>query len=95
MMNIGRHPSEETRRKMSISGKGRIFTDKHKSNLSKAAKKRIITEEEKKKISETRKRLHIVTRGSTGMHWFNNGVENVMSFECPEGFVPGRLFHAD
>ena len=26
MINIGRHPSEETRRKMSVSGKGRIFT---------------------------------------------------------------------
>ena len=91
MMNIGRHPSEETRRKMSISGKGRIFTDKHKSNLSKAAKKRIITEEEKKKMSETRKRLHIVTRGSTGMHWYNNGIIQLTAFECPEGFVLGRL----
>lgn len=94
MMSLGRHPSEETRRKMSISGKGRKFTNEHRLNLSKAAKGKIITEESKKKISETRKRLHIITRGSTGMHWFNNGVEDVMSFDCPEGFVPGRLFHA-
>lgn len=32
-----------------------------------------------------------LSRGSTGMHWFNNGIENKMAFECPEGFVKGRL----
>ena len=26
---------------------------------------------------------------STGYHWWNNGVENILSKECPEGFVPG------
>lgn len=30
------------------------------------------------------------TRGSKGMHWFTNGVDNIMAFECPEGFVKGR-----
>ena len=37
--------------------------------------------ETKKKMSEAKK----------GMHWFNNGKENKFCFECPEGFVPGRL----
>lgn len=95
MINTERHPSEETRHKMSISRKGRIFTDEHKLNLSKAAKKRIITEEEKKKMSETRKRLHIVTRGSTGMHWYNNGIIQLSAFECPEGFIKGRLPYSE
>ncbi len=25
------------------------------------------------------------------MHWFNNGTMNKVAYECPEGFVPGRL----
>ena len=39
------------------------------------------SEESKRKISEARK----------GKHWFNNGKKEIMEFECPEGFVPGRL----
>jgi hypothetical protein len=30
------------------------------------------------------------SKGSTGMHWWNNGIESVLSYECPEGFVAGR-----
>ena len=26
-----------------------------------------------------------------GRHWFNNGEKQVFQFECPNGFVPGRL----
>ena len=26
-----------------------------------------------------------------GKHWYNNGTKNVQAFECPLGFVPGRL----
>lgn len=24
-------------------------------------------------------------------HWFNNGTMNKVAYECPEGFVPGRI----
>ena len=27
----------------------------------------------------------------TGYHWWNNGVENILSKECPEGFVSGYI----
>ena len=27
----------------------------------------------------------------TGRHWYNNGKENKFCYECPEGFIPGRL----
>ena len=49
------------------------------------------TEEYKRKVSEAKKKAHVVTPGSTGMHWYNNGTENICAFECPEGFVEGRL----
>lgn len=26
-----------------------------------------------------------------GKHWYNNGIKNIQCFECPDGFVPGRL----
>ena len=39
------------------------------------------SEESKKKMSEAQK----------GRHWYNNGKENRFCFECPEGFIPGRL----
>lgn len=26
-----------------------------------------------------------------GLHWYNNGEINVVDYECPEGFVPGRI----
>lgn len=29
--------------------------------------------------------------GKKGRHWYNNGVIAVQAFECPEGFVKGRL----
>lgn len=72
--------SEETRRNMSIAQKAR-----------KGKKQYMQTEEYKRKVSEAKKKAHIVTRGSTGMHWYNNGIKSVFAFECPKGFVSGRL----
>lgn len=37
---------------------------------------------------ETRKKC---SEASKGRHWFNNGEINKFCYECPEGFVPGRL----
>lgn len=31
------------------------------------------------------------TKGSTGMHWYTNGVENKLRYECPTGYVLGRI----
>lgn len=39
------------------------------------------SEETKLKMSEAKK----------GKLWFNNGIKCVRAFECPEGFVPGRI----
>ena len=38
-------------------------------------------------------RVHRTGHGmaSKGKHWFNNGIIETYAFECPEGFVKGRL----
>ena len=43
---------------------------------------------------EQRRKQSEFMKGNThtkGMRWFNNGKINKVSFECPEGFVPGML----
>ena len=45
--------SEETRRKLSEIGKGRIFSEEHKEKIGKAHKGKILSEETKKKIGES------------------------------------------
>ena len=74
-------PSEETKKKMYKAKKGKYlgennsFYGKHHS------------EESKKKMSEANKgnKYHL------GKHWFNNGEVNKLCYECPDGFVPGKL----
>ena len=82
--NKGIPHTEEAKRKMSESQKAR-----------KGQKQYMQTEEYKKAVSEGQKRRYAnggkPSRGSTGMHWFNNGIENAFAFECPEGFTKGKL----
>ena len=73
----GKHLSEESKNKMSEAMKGEKnpFYGKRHS------------EEAKLKISEAKK-------GNTnvrGKRWFNNGKISKRAYECPEGFVPGRI----
>ena len=30
-------------------------------------------------------------KNTKGLHWYNNGTENVVAEKCPDGYVPGRL----
>lgn len=73
--------TEETRKKISESHKGRIPWNKGKKN--------IYSEDTLKKLSAANKG-HI-TKGSSGMHWYNNGVENILTYTCPDGYIKGRL----
>ena len=92
----GKTHSAETRRKISDSHKGKILSEETKRKLSEANKGNTyhkgkkVSEETRRKISEANKG-HLPTKGSKGMHWYNNGIINNLAYECPNGFVKGRL----
>lgn len=53
--STGKHPSEETRQKMSEAKKGRHLSEEHKQKLSEAGKGRKVTKETRNKLSEVLK----------------------------------------
>lgn len=70
--------------------KGTKFSDEHRRKLSESMKGKHHNEESRRKMSESHKG-HPPTKGSKGMHWYNNGIVNNLAYECPNGFVKGRL----
>lgn len=92
----GRILSAETRRKISDSHKGKILSEETKRKLSEANKGNTY-HKGKKHSAETRRKMseshkgQPPTKGSKGMHWYNNGIVNNLAYECPNGFVKGRL----
>lgn len=74
--------SEETKQKISIANKGRKVSKETKMQLSKSLKGRTPWNKGGKGI---------ITKGCRGQHWYNNGEINILSFDCPEGFVLGRI----
>ena len=46
--------------------------------------------ERKARASELRKQQN---KNKIGSHWFNNGVTSICCRECPDGFVPGRIYN--
>ena len=64
-----------------------IFSEeaKKKSSQSRIGRKRPASEHRKKAVGAAIK----------NRTYFNNGIVNVFTFECPEGFVPGRIINYD
>ena len=83
----GKHLSEEHKKKISETEKGKKLSEETKMKMSEAKKGKHFSEEHKNKIREAMKG----NTATKGMHWFNNGEISIMSFECPDGFVPGKL----
>ena len=83
----GKHHSEETKKKIGAAHKGKKLSEKTKKKMSEARKGKPKSAEHKKKISELKKG----NNNTKGKHWYNNGKINIMSKECPPGFIPGML----
>ena len=81
--------------------KGKTGPNKGKTGPNKG---KHFSEEHKKKIGETKKgnknmlgkkhsaeSIQKMSEAKKGKHWYNNGKMNKLCYECPDGFVPGRL----
>lgn len=79
--HLGKHTSEETKKKNSEAHKGKHRSEETRLKISSALKGKSLLKETCKKMSEARK----------GKHWYNNGDTNILAKTCPEGFVPGRI----
>lgn len=74
----------------SQKGKKKVFKDP-------AAVSKMRSENAKKRIAKTGGYWgysipgHPATRGSKGMHWWTNGIDNILALECPNGYHRGRI----
>ena len=97
----GKKHSEETRKKMrehhaDVSGENHpMYGKKHSEETRKKMREHhadVSGENNpfygKKHSEETRKKMSDAIKG---MHFYNNGIVQIRSFECPIGFTKGRL----
>ena len=92
---LGRVVSQEQREKVRKANTGWKHTPESLANMSKALKGRIVTEEHRQRIIDGLKNHNQSgdKNPNWGKKWWNNGIETLMSVECPgEGFVLGRLY---
>lgn len=94
------YKNPERNEKLRASGKQRATEEyrKRASQASKAAWERgvydniyfghKVTDEQKRKISEAMKTNANFMKGK---HWYNNGKEEILVENCPEGFLPGKI----
>lgn len=92
--NVGKNHSEKWRKEKSeaMSGErhplyGKHHSDETRKKMAEAHKGKHLSEETKKKLSEAAK----LSKAYKERHWYNNGIKNILSKTCPEGFVPGML----
>lgn len=82
--NRNRKISESARRKMSLAKKG-------KSNWKKGTHLSLDTRK-KLSIAKKGKKCPLYAEKMTGYVWWNNGIQNTRSKECPgEGYIRGRI----
>ena len=89
--------TEEIRQNMKKAAQERAKSVEWRKKISETSKGRYWSDEQKRKASESHKNLSDETRqrlsvDSSSKRWYNNGVNETFSRECPEDWVPGRLF---
>lgn len=96
----GKHHSEEAKKKIAAANIGKKLSKETKKKISEAKKnmsletRNKMSEAKKNMSEETKKKIGAASKGNTnvrGKHWYSNGKINIMSKECPPGFVPGRI----
>ena len=83
----GKHRSAETRKKIAEALKGKSLSAETRKKISDANNGENHPMFGKHHSEETRKKM---SEACKGKHWYNNGMQNVFAYECPEGFVQGR-----
>ena len=90
----GRLQTKDAKEKISNKLKGLKKpkrTPQHCKHLSESLKDKYQQSPEFRRMNSERQKGHKWSNGSLGMHWYNNGKENRLTYECPEGFVKGRI----
>lgn len=93
--NKGKKRSAETCKRIALSAKGRTPPNKGKAMSEEQKEKLRQANLGKKQSEETKRKRNAKLKGhpsyTAGMKWWNNGTEQRMCRECPEGWVEGRL----
>ena len=102
---LGKHHSEDTRKKIREAKNGKHHSAETRLKISESHKGenhplfgKHHSDETRQKMSEAHKgRNHSdetrqkMSEAHKGKHWYNNGVKSIRAKECPKGFVKGRI----
>ena len=84
--------TEEHRKNIGLSSKGRKWSEESKLQASEARKGINNAFYGKHHSEETKNKLSTIKRGN---HWYTNGVDNKLTKICPEGYWLGRIIKKD
>lgn len=103
-MNKNRIWSKESKEKISKLHSGKKVSDETREKIRKATIGHVVSAETRRKISEN-PNCHTaaftghkhsdaskekISKSGKGLRWWTNGISNIRSRECPEGYYKGR-----